>query len=121
MNSNTPNVTLICGSGHDKHIYFIYPELFCVVIEFFFEFVIDLSRAEINIRPWRSMLKAIKEGNAKTRWEDRVPYAYWKGNPHVCPWRGELMQCNATDQNDWNARLYVQVCISATISHLIIG
>ncbi|KAL1540155.1 O-glucosyltransferase rumi [Salvia divinorum] len=64
--------------------------------------------AEINIRPWRSMLKAIKEGNEKTRWEDRVPYAYWKGNPNVCPWRGELMQCNATDQNDWNARLYVQ-------------
>lgn len=64
--------------------------------------------AEINIRPWRSMVKNIKEGNKKTKWEDRVPYAYWKGNPHVCPWRGDLMKCNVSHQNDWNARLYVQ-------------
>ncbi|KAH6756434.1 O-glucosyltransferase rumi-like protein [Perilla frutescens var. hirtella] len=63
---------------------------------------------EINIRPWRSMLKKIKEGNEKTKWEERVPYAYWKGNPHVSPWRGDLMQCNLTHQNDWNVRLYAQ-------------
>ncbi|GER40047.1 hypothetical protein STAS_16698 [Striga asiatica] len=64
--------------------------------------------AETNIRPWRSVLNDIKEGNERTKWEDRVPYAYWKGNPHVCPWRADLMNCNVTDQNDWNARLYVQ-------------
>ncbi|KAL7158694.1 hypothetical protein ABFS83_02G160900 [Erythranthe nasuta] len=64
--------------------------------------------AETNIRPWRYVLKDIKEGNKRTKWEDRVPYAYWKGNPHVCPWRADLMKCNATDQNDWNTRLYVQ-------------
>lgn len=68
-----------------------------------------LYRAETNIRPWRSVLKDIREGNKKTKWEDRVPYAYWKGNPSVCPWRADLMKCNVTDQNDWNARLYVQV------------
>ncbi|KAL8500049.1 hypothetical protein ACS0TY_019883 [Phlomoides rotata] len=64
--------------------------------------------AEVNIRPWRSVLKEIKEGNKKIKWEDREPYAYWKGNPHVCPWRGDLMKCNVTPQTDWNARLYVQ-------------
>ncbi|KAL0464778.1 UNVERIFIED_CONTAM: hypothetical protein Slati_0365400 [Sesamum latifolium] len=64
--------------------------------------------AETNIRPWRSVLKDIKEGNKMVKWEDRVPYAYWKGNPHVCPWRADLMKCNVTDQNDWNTRLYVQ-------------
>ncbi|KAL0397885.1 UNVERIFIED_CONTAM: hypothetical protein Scaly_0236900 [Sesamum calycinum] len=64
--------------------------------------------AETNIRPWRSVLKDIREGNKIVKWEDRVPYAYWKGNPHVCPWRADLMKCNVTDQNDWNTRLYVQ-------------
>ncbi|KAL0425978.1 UNVERIFIED_CONTAM: hypothetical protein Sradi_1132600 [Sesamum radiatum] len=64
--------------------------------------------AETNIRPWRSVLKDIREGNKIVKWEDRVPYAYWKGNPHVCPWRADLMKCNVTDQNDWNTHLYVQ-------------
>ncbi|XP_042049611.1 protein O-glucosyltransferase 1-like isoform X3 [Salvia splendens] len=64
--------------------------------------------AETNIKPWRSVLKDIKEGNKKAKWEDREPYAYWKGNPDVCPWRADLMRCNATPQTDWNARLYVQ-------------
>lgn len=80
----------------------------------------DFCRAETNIRPWRSMLKGIKEGNKKTKWEDRVPYAYWKGNPHVSPWRGELMQCNVTDQNDWNTRLYIQVTICTPLLHFIV-
>ncbi|GFP93009.1 protein o-glucosyltransferase 1 [Phtheirospermum japonicum] len=64
--------------------------------------------AETNIRPWRNVLRDIKEGNERTKWEDRAPYAYWKGNPNVCPWRADLMKCNATARNDWNARLYVQ-------------
>ncbi|KAL6499289.1 hypothetical protein OROHE_025952 [Orobanche hederae] len=65
--------------------------------------------AETNIKPWRSVLKDIKEGNERTKWEDRVPYAYWKGNPHVSPWRADLMKCNVTAQSDWNTRLYVQI------------
>lgn len=64
--------------------------------------------AEVNIRPWRSVLKEIKEGYKKIKWEDREPYAYWKGNPQVAPWRADLVKCNVTPQTDWNARLYVQ-------------
>ncbi|CAA3021399.1 O-glucosyltransferase rumi-like, partial [Olea europaea subsp. europaea] len=64
--------------------------------------------AETNIKPWRIVLKDMREGNKKTKWEDRVPYAYWRGNPNVCPWRADLMKCNVTDKNDWNTRLYVQ-------------
>ncbi|KAL2478774.1 downstream target of AGL15 2 [Forsythia ovata] len=64
--------------------------------------------AETNIKPWRIVLKDMKEGNKKIKWEDRVPYAYWKGNPNVCPWRADLMKCNVTDKNDWNTRLYIQ-------------
>ncbi|KAG6430147.1 hypothetical protein SASPL_108209 [Salvia splendens] len=76
--------------------------------------------AETNIKPWRSVLKDIKEGNKKAKWEDREPYAYWKGNPDVCPWRADLMRCNATPQTDWNARLYVQACnLLSTPNHLI--
>lgn len=64
--------------------------------------------AETNIRPWKNVLRDIKEGNNRTKWRDRVPYAYWKGNPQVAPWRGDLMKCNVTDKEDWNTRLYIQ-------------
>ncbi|CAI9101789.1 OLC1v1039203C1 [Oldenlandia corymbosa var. corymbosa] len=63
---------------------------------------------EINIKPWRSVMKDIKIGNSKSKWRDRVPYAYWKGNPHVAPWRADLLKCNVTDKDDWNTRLYIQ-------------
>lgn len=88
-------------------------------------------RAEINIKPWRSVMKDIKEGNKKSKWKDRVPMAYWKGNPHVTPNRADLLKCNLTQQHNWNTLLYVQVhlyihtciqspsliCIGSSISH----
>lgn len=55
------------------------------------------------------MLEDIKNGNQKTKWEDRVPYAYWKGNPLVTPTRKDLMRCNVTEKDDWNTHLYIQV------------
>ncbi|KAK7389991.1 hypothetical protein VNO78_25288 [Psophocarpus tetragonolobus] len=64
--------------------------------------------AEINIKPWKQTLKEIKEGNERTKWKDRVPYAYWKGNPLVTPTRKDLMKCNVTEKNDWNTHLYIQ-------------
>ncbi|KAJ4726957.1 O-glucosyltransferase rumi-like [Melia azedarach] len=64
--------------------------------------------AEINIKPWSNVLKDIEEGNKRTKWKDRVPYAYWKGNPTVAQIRRDLLKCNVSDKVDWNARLYVQ-------------
>ncbi|KAK3227102.1 hypothetical protein Dsin_006964 [Dipteronia sinensis] len=64
--------------------------------------------AEINIKPWEGLLKDIKEGNNRSKWMDREPYAYWKGNPYVAESRQELLKCNVSDKHDWNARLYVQ-------------
>ncbi|KAJ9173585.1 hypothetical protein P3X46_016704 [Hevea brasiliensis] len=64
--------------------------------------------AEINIKPWNDMLKDIKEGNNKTKWIDREPYAYWKGNPFVAETRRDLLTCNVSDEQDWNARLFIQ-------------
>ncbi|KAK2407112.1 O-glucosyltransferase rumi protein [Trifolium repens] len=64
--------------------------------------------AETNIKPWENTLKDIKEGNKKTNWKDRVPYAYWKGNPYVALARQNLLQCNVTLENDWNTLLYIQ-------------
>ncbi|KAF5464228.1 hypothetical protein F2P56_014320 [Juglans regia] len=61
---------------------------------------------EVNIKPWTIMLEALKESNKKTKWKDREPYAYWRGNPYVSPRRGELMKCNLSKQHEWNARLY---------------
>ncbi|XVF51512.1 hypothetical protein PTKIN_Ptkin04bG0190800 [Pterospermum kingtungense] len=64
--------------------------------------------AEINIKPWDSILKDFKQGNNKTKWMDREPYAYWKGNPFVDENRQDLLKCNVSDQQDWNARLFIQ-------------
>lgn len=65
-------------------------------------------RAEINIRPWEGLQKELKEGNNRSRWMGREPYAYWKGNPFVAENRQDLLKCNLSGTQDWNARLYVQ-------------
>ncbi|XP_027336851.1 O-glucosyltransferase rumi homolog [Abrus precatorius] len=62
--------------------------------------------AELNIRPWEATLYNIQEGNKMIQWKDRIPYAFWKGNPAVSNIRKELGKCNATDKQDWNARIY---------------
>ena len=54
-------------------------------------------------------MKDIEEGNKRTKWEDRAPYAYWRGNPNVAATRRDLLKCNVTDKYDWNTRLYIQV------------
>ncbi|KAJ9679389.1 hypothetical protein PVL29_021346 [Vitis rotundifolia] len=51
---------------------------------------------EINIKPWESLLKDLKEGNKRSKWMEREPYAYWKGNPAVAATRLDLLKCN-----DW--------------------
>ncbi|KAJ6320377.1 hypothetical protein OIU78_015712, partial [Salix suchowensis] len=66
------------------------------------------AEAETNIRPWNNLLNDIKEGNSRTKWKDRTPYAYWRGNPWVSPVRQDLLRCNVSEQDDWNARLYIQ-------------
>ncbi|XP_065867959.1 uncharacterized protein [Euphorbia lathyris] len=64
--------------------------------------------AETNIRPWEHISKELKEGNGKKRWMEREPYAYWKGNPDVAETRQDLIKCNVSEEQDWNARLYKQ-------------
>lgn len=59
--------------------------------------------------PWEVLLKDLEEGNKRKRWIDRAPYAYWKGNPSVAATRQDLLKCNVSDQQDWNARVYAQV------------
>jgi protein glucosyltransferase len=54
-------------------------------------------RPETNIEPWNREFKSIKAGARATRWADRVPTAYWKGNPDVAsPLRVALLGCNDT-------------------------
>eukprot|EP00257_Ricinus_communis_P014058 XP_015571642.1 O-glucosyltransferase rumi homolog isoform X1 [Ricinus communis] len=63
---------------------------------------------DINIKPWDELSIDIKEGNNGSKWIDREPYAYWKGNPFVAETRKDLLACNVSDQRDWNARLFIQ-------------
>ncbi|KAI3731318.1 hypothetical protein L1987_62506 [Smallanthus sonchifolius] len=63
---------------------------------------------EINVKPWGSLLKELEEGNMRSKWIDREPYAYWKGNPIVAETRMDLLKCNVSDKQDWNARVYAQ-------------
>ncbi|KAF4353642.1 hypothetical protein F8388_017965 [Cannabis sativa] len=63
---------------------------------------------EINIKPWVPLLKELEKANKKTKWLNRAPYAYWKGNPYVADTRKDLLKCNVSDKQDWKARLYIQ-------------
>lgn len=54
------------------------------------------------------MSKDLKEGNKRIKWVDREPYAYWKGNPSVAETRMDLLKCNVSDKQEWNARVYGQ-------------
>ncbi|CAL5185270.1 unnamed protein product [Lathyrus oleraceus] len=64
--------------------------------------------AEVNVKPWEILSGELKEGNKRISWDKREPYAYWKGNPSVAKTRQDLMACNISDKQDWNARLYAQ-------------
>ncbi|KAI8022796.1 hypothetical protein LOK49_LG03G02290 [Camellia lanceoleosa] len=61
---------------------------------------------ELQIKPWEALSKDLEEGNQRVKWIDRIPYAYWKGNPRVSLVRKELLKCNLTDQQDWGALVY---------------
>ncbi|RVW81219.1 O-glucosyltransferase rumi [Vitis vinifera] len=61
---------------------------------------------EIHIKQWNTLKKDLKEGNNRTKWIDREPYAYWKGNINLGLARHELSKCNKTSEQDWNARIY---------------
>lgn len=68
---------------------------------------------EVNIKPWETLLKELNEGNKKVNWRDREPHAYWKGNPSTSWIRQDLMKCQVSKNEDWNARLYTQDWIAA--------
>lgn len=53
-----------------------------------------MVRPEINIKEWNKLSKGISEGIKKVKWEERKPYAYWKGNPGVARIRRDLMRCH---------------------------
>lgn len=48
----------------------------------------------------------LKESSDKTKWMDREPYAYWKGNTLLGPVRRDLVKCNVSKNKEWNARIY---------------
>jgi hypothetical protein len=67
------------------------------------------------------LLKELKQGNNRSKWIKREPYAYWKGNPFVAETRRDLLKCNLSYTHDWNARLYIQVISNKLGSSTIIA
>ncbi|KAK7289818.1 hypothetical protein RIF29_03780 [Crotalaria pallida] len=62
---------------------------------------------EINIRSWPEEFQDIKKGSRAVSWKDKIPLAYWKGNPDVAsPLRTELLNCN--DSREWGAQIMRQ-------------
>ncbi|KAI3786971.1 hypothetical protein L1987_41088 [Smallanthus sonchifolius] len=62
---------------------------------------------EVNLGPWQEEFKSIKQGSQKMSWQNKFPYAYWKGNPDVnSPVREKLLFCN--DTNKWGAQILRQ-------------
>ncbi|CAL5397858.1 unnamed protein product [Camellia sinensis] len=68
--------------------------------------VLSSRRPELQIKPWEALRKDLEAGNKRVKWIDRIPYAYWKGNPRVGLVRNELLKCNLTDRHDWGALIY---------------
>ncbi|XP_073123247.1 uncharacterized protein [Henckelia pumila] len=63
---------------------------------------------EINIKPWEALSNDLAEGSKKKSWMEKEPYSHWKGNPSVNPKRNDLLRCNVSQEQDWNARVYAQ-------------
>ncbi|XP_027082191.1 uncharacterized protein [Coffea arabica] len=63
---------------------------------------------EIAIKPWEQLSKDLKEGNERMQWVDKEPQAYWKGNAKLTLSRKDLLRCNVSGKQDWNARIYQQ-------------
>ncbi|XP_039046526.1 O-glucosyltransferase rumi homolog isoform X2 [Hibiscus syriacus] len=63
---------------------------------------------EIRLKSWVPLLNDLMEGNQRVKWEEREPYAYWKGNPEVAETRQDLLKCNVSDTHDWGARVFAQ-------------
>jgi hypothetical protein len=64
---------------------------------------------EVGIRPWPQLLEEVRRENERVRWLERQHYAFWKGNPEGYRIRHELLRCNASNGQEWNARLFTQV------------
>lgn len=70
-----------------------------------------MIRPEINIRPWDEEFPDIKLGSQALTWQQKLPVAYWKGNPDVAsPVRTELLNCN--DTKIWGAQIMRQVVLN---------
>lgn len=82
----------------------------CLCVMQIQEMFFSLFRPEINIEPWEVLSKGIAKGNKRRSWMEKEPFAYWKGNPTVNPRRKDLLRCNVSPQQDWNARVYAHVC-----------
>lgn len=62
---------------------------------------------EIRIKPWDEQFREIKQGSQTKRWTDKIPLAYWKGNPGVLsPIREALLLCN--NSMNWGAEILIQ-------------
>ncbi|XP_043718049.1 uncharacterized protein LOC122665997 [Telopea speciosissima] len=51
---------------------------------------------EVNIKPWELLSEELREANERSKWIERKPYAFWRGNPLTSKAREELMNCNST-------------------------
>ncbi|KAJ4778259.1 O-glucosyltransferase rumi-like protein (DUF821) [Rhynchospora pubera] len=63
---------------------------------------------EVNIKPWDLLLDELKNTTESLEWKDKIPYAFWKGNPSGIGAREDLMRCNISSEHEWNARLFRQ-------------
>ncbi|KGN57403.2 hypothetical protein Csa_011064 [Cucumis sativus] len=61
---------------------------------------------EINLKPWETEMKELKEANQRKKWIDRENYAFWKGNTFISMPRYQLLKCSRSTQS--KLRVYMQ-------------
>lgn len=60
----------------------------------------------------------IKKGSKCRSWRNKIPIAYWKGNPDVeSPVRIALLECN--DTQTWGALILRQVRVITGFNHKV--
>jgi protein glucosyltransferase len=69
---------------------------------------------DTNIRPWAPLMEEFVQENARLRWPDREPNAFWKGNPAMSPLRRDLFKCD--NDSAANMRVFKQDWAAATRS-----
>ncbi|KAK6918401.1 Glycosyl transferase CAP10 domain [Dillenia turbinata] len=107
-NAIRPPLFQYCGDDHTFDLVFPDWSFLGLVCAPSFSLQNPPVKAETNVKPWRDVISDIKKVTRGSSGMMKYLLAYWRGNPHISPVRGDLMRCNITEKQNYNTLLYVR-------------